>query len=74
VDVESLKSSLLEGEGVCQEPPTPPPAAVGPLSVGESSLLHALRKLNIEDRTKTVDKLVNDDPDTAHRLRDTGNP
>ena len=28
----------------------------------------------IEDRTKTVDKLVNDDPDTAHRLRDTGNP
>ncbi len=72
--MESLKSSLLEGEGVCKEPPTPPPAAVGPLSVGERSLLHALRKLNIEERTKTVGKLVNDDPGTAHRLRDTGQP
>jgi hypothetical protein len=49
-----------------------PRSSPGPLSVGERALLHAMRKLTIEAREKTLGKVADEDPILAEKLKSAG--
>jgi len=69
-DAEESKAALIGDDG--KDPASAPPSSVGPLSLGERTVLESLRRLSLERQASTLGKLAADTPETVRRFRESG--